>query len=309
MAHAVETMVSGESLTPWHGLGTVVEGLLTASEALKLGGLDWTVNKEPLYLASGIEVPDRFAVVRSSDSKPLGVVGGDYKVFQNDEAFSFFDTVVDETGTAHYTSAGSLFGGKRVFLTAKIGDTIQVAGEDQHDLYLLITNSHDGSKAFTAATTMIRAVCNNTVTLALETAKTRWSLRHKVTLEGKAQEARDALKLSYKYSDAFNAEVEKLLQVQVTNDQFAAIVADLLPEQKRQKEKNVEALTAIFAHEATIIDTSAAGNGWGAVNAATFWTDHTRESRSEEARFKSLTDGFASKFRSDVRDRVLELAK
>lgn len=315
MSHELEimedgsaAMFSGEGLTPWHTLGTVIEGLATAEQALQLAQLDWTVEKQPIFLGSGALIPDRFANVRSTDLKPLGVVGSDYVPFQNVEAFSFFDTVTDQTGEAHYTSAGSLFGGKRVFLTAKIGDTFNVAGDDAHDLYLLITNSHDGSRAFTAATTMIRAVCNNTVTLGLARAKTSWSLRHKVTLEGKTQEARDALQLSYKYAAEFEAEVEKLLQIDVTNDQFLSIIEGILPEQKRQKEKNVEQLMNIFTSETTIKDTSAAGNGWGVVNAVTFWTDHVRESRTDEARFKSLMDGFAAKARTTAKNAVLALA-
>jgi phage/plasmid-like protein (TIGR03299 family) len=164
MSHELEiledgtaSMFSGENLTPWHGLGTVVEGVVTAEEALKLAHLDWSVEKQPIYLGSGTVIPDRHAIVRDRDQKPLGVVGSDYVTFQNVEAFSFFDTVTDKGGEAHYTAAGSLFGGKRIFLTAKVGDTITVAGDDDHDLYLLLTTSHDGSRAFTAATTMIRA--------------------------------------------------------------------------------------------------------------------------------------------------------
>lgn len=302
------SMFSGENLTPWHGLGKVVDGLLTAEEALKAAGLDWTVEKRPVFFGENIPVPGRFATVRTSDNRPLGVVGSDYKVYDNVEAFSFFDTVTDKTGEAHYTSAGSLFGGSRVFLTAKIGDTFNVAGEDAHDTYLLISNSHDGSKAFTAVTTMIRAVCNNTVTLGLASAKTRWSLRHKVTLEGKAQEARDALQLVYKYQSSFQDEVEKLLQVEMDTDKFKAIVSELLPDQKRQTEKNLDALVSIWENEPTVIDAPGAGNGWGAINAVTFWTDHHRDFRTQDARFKSLTEGFARTFRNGVRDAVLASA-
>lgn len=312
MAHQLEitadgtaAMFSGEGILPWHGLGTVVDGLLTAEEALQAAKLDWTVEKQPIYLASGKESQDRFAVVRTTDEEWLGVVGGDYKPFQNTEAFSFFDTVTDNSGQAHYTTAGSLQNGKRVFLTAKIGDTFNVAGEDAHDLYLLITTSHDGTKAFTAATTMVRAVCHNTVTLGLETAKTRWSLRHKTTLTGKVAEAQAALQLSHKYKDAFQLEVEQLLAAEVTNDLFKEIISDLLPKQKRQHEKNVNELMNIFTTEPTVVNTAAAGNGWGAVNAVIYWTDHVKESRSDEARFKSLTDGFARTFSDSVRDRVL----
>lgn len=308
---------SGESITPWHGLGTIVPGLATAKQALELANLDWTINLQPVQFTypdpsdSGkflsAPVPGRFAAVRSSDNKPLGVVGSDYKIFNNEDAFSFFDSIVDSE-EAKYTSAGALQGGRKVFLTAKIGDTFSVAGEDEHDMYLLITTSHDGTKAFTAATTMIRAVCQNTVTMALSDAKSKWSLRHKSTLEGKVQEARDALHLSWKYSAAFESAVEELLSIEVTKDQFEKIVTESLPVQKRQTDKNVAALMNIFENEPTVIDAPGAGTGWGAFNAVTFWTDHIKEVRSQEARYKSLTDGDASTLRNAVRNRVLALA-
>lgn len=322
MAHNIEIVgdkasyFSGESITPWHGLGTVIDGLATAKEALDLANLNWTISLQPTqftypdpeedgkFLTSPI--PGRFAAVRSSDNKPLGVVGADYKIFNNEDAFSFFDTVVD-SDEAKYTSAGALQGGAKVFMTAKIGDTFTVAGEDEHDMYLLITTSHDGTKAFTAATTMIRAVCQNTVTLALNSAKSKWSLRHKSTLEGKAQEAREALQLSWRYSASFEAAVEELLAIEVTNDQFKAMVSDILPDQKRQKDKNVASLMNIFETEPTVIDAAGAGTAWGALNAMTFWTDHVRESRSPNARYRSLTEGDAASFRNQVRLRSLAL--
>lgn len=315
MAHEIEiidgkgSMFSGENITPWHGLGTVVEGLLTASEALKAAGLDWTVEKQPVYLASGLVIPERFANVRSTDSKPLGIVGGDYTPFQNDDAFSFFDTVVDKTGEAHYTSAGSLFGGSRVFMTAKIGDAFNVCGSDAHDLYMLFYNSHDGSRALTAATTVVRAVCDNTVTMGLNAAKSKWSLRHKTTLEGKATEAREALQLSYKYMDAFQEEVERMMAVTVDADQFKKIIESegFLPAQKRQLEKNVTQLMSIFENETTVNDTDAKGTGWGAYNTVSYWLDHGKTIRSQEARMTGLMDGFGAHLRDKAHDRILAL--
>lgn len=318
MPHELELDESGNAKmfysgeTPWHNLGTKVHGLLTASGALEASGLDWEVEKVPTYDlhpdGTYHVVPDRFNNRRSSDLRVLGQVKSDYVPHQNAEAFSFFDTVVD-SGDAKYETAGSLFGGSRVWLTAKVGDTMQVCGED-HDIYLLITNSHDGSRAFTASTTFIRAVCNNTVTFAEAGAKTRWSLRHRTTLEGKAAEARDALKLTFKNASIFTTAVEKLMQIQVAKDQFQAIIEaeGFLPEQKRQREKNIASLMNIFENEPTVNDTAAKGTGWGAFNAVTFWLDHAREVRSEEARMTSLTEGFGARLRNDMKSRVMALA-
>ena len=159
MAHELEINADGSARmfysgeTPWHGLGTKVLEVQTAEKALKLGGLDWLVEKVPAWdqLPDGefVQVPGGFYVRRTEDNKILGRVGGDYNPIQNVEAFTFFDQLVD-SGEAKYETAGSLFGGKKIWLTAQIGDTFDVCGEDYKG-YLLISNTHDGSRSFTAA--------------------------------------------------------------------------------------------------------------------------------------------------------------
>ena len=80
MAHDLAKTASGEYMTawagstPWHGLGTSVEGLMTTTEALQKAHLDWDVVKLPLnYDESGIgcglykPVPDTFGVFRESE--------------------------------------------------------------------------------------------------------------------------------------------------------------------------------------------------------------------------------------------------
>lgn len=302
-----DTMVSGELITPWHGIGTVVPGLLSSTEALKLGGLDWTVRLEPIFFKSPngmtASVADRFATVREDIELALGVVGSDYKVVNNVDAFAFMDSIMD-TGEAKYTTAGSLFNGAKVFLTAKIGDAFTVAGSDAHESYLLLSTSHDGSSAITAAIVTIRVVCNNTLTWALNGAKTRWSITHRSTLEGKTAEAMQTLGLVHKYEDAFQSDVEKLIAAELDKDRFLEIVKDLLPDQKRQTEKNLEQLAAAWD-----ADTNPEGNNaWHGVNALTYWTDNIRTYRSDEARFKTLTDGFAAGLRNKARKAFLVAA-
>lgn len=322
MSHEVEikedgtaSMFSGEGIMPWHGLGPVVEGLKTAKEALELAQLDWLVEKQPLYFGEDKTLfSGQYATVRMSDNKPLGVVSDIYHIFQNEEAFAFLDAITDTgTGEAHYTSAGSLFGGKRVFLTMKIGDTFYVGDEDAHDMYLMVTNSHEGKQSFTAAVVTIRAVCWNTVSMALNSAKSKWILRHKSSLEGKVQEAREALNMSFKYADAFEEEVAKLMEVEITKDQFNRIAENIIPESKFKHDRDVLDLMNVYENEKTVNMGGGEGTGWGAFNAITYYADHVREYRTDEARMKSLVStggpvGFGEKLRNDAKNSILALA-
>lgn len=317
--HDLDTMQNGnasfaynlEEGLPWHGLGQGKGGAMTADEAITDAGLAWEVDKLPVFSRwedEFLEVPDKFNITRMTDGKVLGVVGKDYRPIQNREAFDFFDTVVD-SGEAKYQTAGALAGGKRIFLTAHVGEDIQVAGQDSHRLYLALLSSHDGSKSLAAITTMVRIVCANTETMALNAAKTSWTMTHRSTLSGKVTEARDALKLSFKYRDEFEKEVEKMMAIQVTMDKFKEIMTDVLPDQKRQLPKNLAALTNIYENSPTIKDAGLTGNGYGAFNAVTEWLTHGREVRSQEARMTNAMWGFGAKTRNATRDRILALAE
>lgn len=308
---------SGEGIMPWHGLCKPTEGLATAKEVLKKAHLDWKVEKRQMFFAeydpnkktakNTTLFPDRFATVRVTDDRPLGIVSANYHIFQNVEAFEFMDAITDAgSGEAHYTSAGSLSGGQRVFLSVRLSEDILIAGEDAHNQYLLITNSHDGTQAFNAGVTMIRADCTNTVTLALKSAKSRWSIRHKSDLKGKVQEARDQLKMSWHYADQFQKEVEKFLSVDINADKMLAIAEAIVPPSKFQHDKAVKGIMNVFENEKTVNETNFKGTGYAAFNAVTYWSDWVRNYQTEDARFKSLVGaGFAETLRDKAHRKIL----
>lgn len=306
-----EAFFAGEGKSAWHGIGTVVEGLATAEEALELANLKWGVNLLPVKFdipAGGLNTyPDRFVTVRDTDNFPLGIVGGDYIVTNNSAVFAFLDDITD-SGEAKYSTAGALGNGARVFMTAKVGEGFKVADSDELETYLVITTSHDGKQALTAFTTTIRVVCQNTLTLALAGAKNKWTITHRHDLSGRVQEAREALNLTLEYQDAFQEEVERLLAVEVTKDQFEGIVKSILPDQKRKFDRSLVELMDVFENEPTVNAGGGEGTGWAALNSWTFWTDWRKEFRTAEARYKALTEGPVASSRNIVRNKILALA-
>jgi phage/plasmid-like protein (TIGR03299 family) len=162
---------------PWHGLGVSVSHLMTSEEALREANLNWSVNLEPVFLASGVEVPKTFAVVREDTQRALGIVGSRYTPLQNSDAFAFADALLPE-GEGRYETAGSLNGGERVWMLAKVHEGEVVPGDLTQD-YLLLTNRHDGLGPFQVLLTSVRVVCNNTLTRALNSkAAQAISFRH-----------------------------------------------------------------------------------------------------------------------------------
>ncbi len=224
MAANVETMFSVRE-KPWHGLGTVVMEAPTSADALRLAGLDWKVVQEPIY-TDRQEVAGYRANVRDSDRKVLGVVSDRYKVVQNTDAFSFTDALLGKG--VRYETAGSLQEGRKVWLLARLPREYIIAGE-RISPYLVFSNTHDGSGSVRVAVTPVRVVCNNTLNLALDTAKRSFSMVHTGDIRGKMAEARDTLFMAERYMDELGAEFEQLRRQKVTDEQVKRYVELLLP--------------------------------------------------------------------------------
>ena len=181
MAAEVETMFSVRE-RPWHGLGTIVEEAPDSETALKLAGLDWMVEQRQLYTEFGKNVPGYKVNIRDKDEQILGIVTDRYKVVQNTEAFAFTDNLLGEG--VKYETAGSLQGGKRVWILARLPREYIMSGE-RITPYLVFSNTHDGSGAVKVAITPVRVVCNNTLNLALSTANRCFSMVHTGDIKGK----------------------------------------------------------------------------------------------------------------------------
>lgn len=228
MAHMVESMFSVRE-KPWHGLGTIVMEAPTSAEALKAAGLDWEVMQEPVYTGSSELVEGYKANVRNSDRKVLGVVSDRYQVVQNTDAFRFTDELLGKG--VRYETAGSLQGGRKVWLLAKMPKEYIMAGE-RICPYLVFTNTHDGSGSVKAAVTPVRVCCNNTLNLALSTASRSFSMMHTGNIQGKIQEAKETLFMAEKYMDNLGIEFEQLRRQKVTDAQVKEYVEQLLPMEK-----------------------------------------------------------------------------
>lgn len=177
----------------WHGLGTVLQNAPNTREAIRLAGLDWQVNLAPVFAGPSVQAPnddrkplhvrgedlitchDARAMVRSihlpnGDVRDdvLGIVGDRYTPLQNTDAFRWFDPLVAD-GDCSLEAAGSVKEGRNVWILAKINTKPLQVGRNPQDVaaaYLLLSNSHDGTRAVTVAFTPIRVVCWNTLSAA-----------------------------------------------------------------------------------------------------------------------------------------------
>lgn len=299
MPAEVETMFyTGD--VPWHGLGTPVKDAPNSEIALHESGLDWEVISSPLYTPVGddvVEVEGHFANVRSSDGAILGVVSTRYTVIQNRDAFAFTDELVG-SGSVRYESAGSLFGGKKVWMLART-DGVSVLG-DQVEPYLVFTNSHDGTSCVRVAMTPVRVVCNNTLNLALDGAERTWKFRHVGDIESHIRDARTTLQFATSYMSSLASEAEKLASIKVNDNQWLDMTEKLIPIPPNSTQRIERVLRSdrddLYLRLKEVDNLSNFNQtGWGVVNAVADFADHRMPKRytmtAQERRFELVTGG------------------
>lgn len=241
MPALVESMFSTR-VTPWHGLGKIVAEAPTSEDAIHLAGLDWDVVQQKIYLEDGTEIKDAYANVRSTDNKPLGIVGNRYQIVQNVEAFSFTDSLLGEG--VKYETAGSLKDGKTIWLLAKLPDKYEILG-DKIDPYIVFTNTHDGTGSVKVAMTPVRVVCNNTLNMALHSATRTWTTRHTGDINKKLTDAQNTLQLAQNYMNETKVLFEKLNTVKMNDILLHRVINNLVPivpEMSARQEENAKSI-------------------------------------------------------------------
>ncbi len=234
MVAAVETLAYVKDRgVPWHGLGTPADGLMTAAEVLEKAGLDWVVEPRPIFIAGPDGEPQPIeshrAMVRVTDNSVLGVVGRRFTPVQIVETMSVLDDLVDDGG-GKYDTAGSLWDGKRVFVSMELPKHIKVRGDSSDYLsYILAINGHDGGQAFEIIRTTVRAVCNNTVEAAKSSALARYTARHTPGVTLRVGEIREALALTFAELETTEQLLNSLTRVKVSETRAKEVLLKVFP--------------------------------------------------------------------------------
>jgi phage/plasmid-like protein (TIGR03299 family) len=307
MAHGIsdkDSMFSSNRQMPWHGLGVVLEDYpRSIDEALDKSGLGWGVRTAPVMVERrpawrddfGRERPAELeragaykATLRSDTGDVLGIVGRDYEPLDNREAFRFLDELIGSQ--LHFETAGSLWGGRRVWVLARLPEWVEVGG-DPVGTYVYVANAHDGSMAVTAAVTPVRIVCANPLGYALrrsegKDAQRTFRFRHTGGLHTRLHEARRVMEITVDYARQFKALGDRLALEPITERALRSRVLDRLfaapngagERAARNREEATAAVMQVFLGRGMAGDTrgGAPCTKWCAVNAIAEWADFGR---------------------------------
>ena len=313
----------------WHGLGQIVQDYPTSEQAIRHAGLDYEVVKSPLFTkgssiietangieigSSELEVPNYFANIRTDNNAVLGVVGKDYHIVQNRDAFSFFDSIVGGTDGILYETAGALGNGERIFITAKLPSYIRVGnGDDVTEKYIFLTTSHDGSGSITAAFTPIRIVCQNTLNASLRNMSNVVRIKHTAGAKQRLDNAHKVMGIANQFSDQLEEIFNEWTKVKVSDQEVKKLIQLALCPNKETLEllkkgaedevstvfKNVveDAFAYAMVSDTQQMDTTK-GTLFGAYNAVTGYYQNVRNYKDNEAKLQSIVMGGTAQLKS-----------
>lgn len=329
MPHDLETQMTIEGVmetaffsareVPWHKLGTVTTGALTAEDALdaaKMSG--WDIRRRPFNAMVEdklVSRKDLSLVVRTSpftrEPEVLGVTSTKYGIVSNEAAFAFLDTF-GEMGGAKFETAGSLDGGRRVFVTMRLPEEIMVGGVDPVEIYLLATTSHDRSKPFEGMIVPNRVVCRNTLDFAIQGALRKVRIRHNRNAEERMQQAADLLAATQGYVQSFAAAMERLTAQALTRRAVEDLLEQLFPAKDSPQAKTLadtrRTQVRSLLYTSPTIQDDVRMTGWGFVNAAAEWADWFSPTRAEDEDYRRALRGTLEDDGSNFKTKAMALA-
>ena len=315
MSHNVETMAyAGE--VPWHGLGEKVSNDLTPMQMMQKARVDWKVAKVPtvaIYDGEMIQTGTE-ALIRESDNAVLSPsVGQNWEPIQNDEAFNFFNEFC-LAGDMEMHTAGSLQGGKIVWVLAKIKESFDVLGKDQVDNYMLFSNPHIYGKSANVRMTPVRVVCNNTLNMSMGMESVNEAvINHRRVFN--PETVKETLGLAHEKFEQYKEAANFLATKRYTEDNLLTFLNTVFPaaHAKKRLVTKFSDLSTTAKRTAETLDTQPGANlfpgtWWNALNAVTYMTDH-QLGRTTDARLTSAWFGANQARKLKAVNTAIEMAE
>ena len=272
----------------WHGLAKVLADYVTPEQARKQA-FDWEPIPTPLYRAEPVvaedgtlsttyvEIDGTVGVQRSDTGEFFGAVSsefGETLAHTGNKALTEIAEAVEgiAAGDVRVETAGSLKGGRKVWMLLRLNDPIEVAGDPNGATipYFALQTSHDGSGSFRGQALHTRIICDNTsqaADLEAQGRGTEFTFRHTSGIKDRIEEAKAAVAGWRESIEKWNILMAQLMDVTITPAQRDIFIGEFLPMPVSTKTVSPRVLTNIE---------NARGEFYGIINGLTCeGIDHT----------------------------------
>lgn len=292
----------------WNKVGTDIREANSVKEALQISGLDYEVVKAPIYLSNGHRIKDQFATKKKGTDEVFGIVGKDYTIVQNEEAFSFVDGIISEGLT--FVKAGET--SYMNYIIASLPE--QYILDDKFKPYIIFQNSHAGATTLKAAICPLRIICQNQFTMAFRNSENKISIRHSSSIHEKMDEAQHILQFNAEYMDSFNKMANKMAANKIGDEKALDIIDKYFlvddNASTRKVNSNEEKKTILLNAYNAEDNQNFRGTQWGLINAFSDYITHLdparKTNKSNISKFVNVTfnNGLMNNFINMVQEYV-----
>lgn len=305
--HGIDMSITGGAFAAvrepgWHGLGTVTQEQVGALKLLQMSGGDYDVFHAPVKTTVEVPIAPGSTITRTMTAEDprvrnvcrlhpetgelqiIGQSSPSKQLWTNREIFVGWADNFMEMAKPDVSACGVLDDGRRAFMCWKLPANVMIHGDrDQVELWMLAFTSFDGSATTSASVSMIRSVCQNTVTAALKSAVSKYAVKRTAKAELNAKIAADMLGLSYKYAEEYQQIAERMADHGLSVKSFDAIITDLWgPDEQETNKRTLKAwdekrdkLMHLFTDAPS--NTNIHGTAWGAYQSVAEYVDHLTE--------------------------------
>lgn len=292
----------------WNKVGTDIREANSVKEALQISGLDYEVVKAPIYLSNGHRIKDQFATKKKGTDEVFGIVGKDYTIVQNEEAFSFVDGIISEGLT--FVKAGET--SYMNYIIASLPE--QYILDDKFKPYIIFQNSHAGATTLKAAICPLRIICQNQFTMAFRNSENKISIRHSSSIHEKMDEAQHILQFNAEYMNSFNKMANKMAANKIGDEKALEIIDKYFlvddNASTRKVNSNEEKKTILLNAYNAEDNQNFRGTQWGLINAFSDYITHLdparKTNKSNISKFVNVTfnNGLMNNFINMVQEYV-----
>lgn len=250
------------------------------------------------------------AIVRNDTGAVLGIFSEGYEIHQYPEwLLSRVSNILGDTLVIG--SAGLLKGGAQGWVSVEVPENITTPQGVEFRPNLLACTSCDGSLATTYKRVVTNVVCDNTMAAGLGEVGQVLKIKHSRYSKLRIDEARDALAMVHQVAEDFQAEVEALCAVTVTDKQWSRFLdaqaplidpktkADKVGRARTMAENERESLTQLWNNDVRVSPWR--NTAWGAVQAVNTFTHHVQTVRNVPRPERNMSNAVTGK--TDTMDR------
>jgi phage/plasmid-like protein (TIGR03299 family) len=302
---------------PWDVMGEALKTphATNFDKALKVAGMDYDVevwdSQAVDPLTGRVQAHDKGKkIVRPTPDgmAVIGQTGARFTPTQNRDGFAIARDLVGDFG-ATISGLADFRHGAASIMALDLNNPLVLlrkrkdgpTSQDEVDLFLVVTNRHDGNGALTFSLTSVRVPCTNVLPVVTKDARQVWKVAHTPNQGERIGLVHDMIREAVGFREEVQAKAQAMVDQKMTDAEFAKIVANIFPvhpdaegavaERKRETQARI-----VNNYRDSVTLDGIRGTRWGGYNALTEYLDHMRPVKGGEdaqavARAEGQIDG------------------